>query len=262
MDRYLKTYRSIFKMNVKALMIYEADFIVGVIAMIFKTLINFSILLVLFNKIDNIRAWNFDEMLFLYGFSTTSFALWHCFFINTITIPIYIKTGELDRFLLMPQNPLFLIISEGFDEDGWGELLLAVVISVIAIIRLEISGAILILLPLLYFASSFIYAGISIFLSCFAFFTVENTDLTDLTMNLNEFAKYPIDIYSKFLKIIFSFVLPIGFASYFPSLIFLRGVNSFNILMLIATFVVSIGFLVIAFKFWMLCLKKYISAGT
>ena len=115
MDRYLKTYRSIFKMNVKALMIYEADFIVGVIAMIFKTLINFSILLVLFNKIDNIRAWNFDEMLFLYGFSTTSFALWHCFFINTITIPIYIKTGELDRFLLMPQNPLFLIISEGFD---------------------------------------------------------------------------------------------------------------------------------------------------
>ena len=85
-------------MNVKALMIYEADFIVGVVAMIFKTLIKFSILLVLFNKIDNIRAWNFDEMLFLYGFSTTSFALWHCFFINTITIPIYIKTGELDRF--------------------------------------------------------------------------------------------------------------------------------------------------------------------
>ena len=32
--------------------------------------------------------------------------------------------------------------------------------------------------------------------------------------------------------------------------------------MLVATFVVSIGFFVIAFKFWMLCLKKYTSAGT
>lgn len=37
---------------------------------------------------------------------------------------------------------------------------------------------------------------------------------------------------------------------------------TFNILMLIANFVVSIGFFAIAFKFWMLCLKKYTSAGT
>ncbi|MGL5439473.1 MAG: ABC transporter permease [Filifactoraceae bacterium] len=258
---YINLYKSTFKINIKSLMIYDIDFIVGVIAMVIKSGINFSIILILFNLITNISGWNFNEMLFLYGFSTVAFAIWHCFFIDTITIPTYIKTGEFDRFLTKPYNPLFLIIIEAFDDDGWGELILGLIINIIAIIRLKLYTPLLLLLPILWMAAALVYAGISILLSTISFFTIDNMDITDLTMQLNEFSKYPLTIYDFTLKTIFTIILPIGFTAYYPSLIFIRNISLTNISLMILAILFSITFFLISCKIWMLCLKKYTSSG-
>ncbi len=260
-EEHISIYGKIFQLNIKSLLIYKLDFVIGIIAMIIKTIIRFSVILILFNLITNINGWTLDQILFLYGFSMASFSVWHCFFINTITIPIYIKTGELDRFLLYPYNPLFLIISEGFDEDGWGELIFAYVIMIIALKRLDIDYALWILIPFINIITSLVYAGISILLSIVSFLTINNTDLTDLTMDINEFAKYPISIYPKIIKLLFIFVLPIGIASFYPSLIFIREVNIYNILFLILSMIGSILFFIISFKIWMRALSRYTSAG-
>lgn len=256
-DIYLKT----FKVNLKSIMIYDIDFIIGIIAMFIKTLINFSIILIIFNIVSDINGWTFEQMLFLYGFSTTSFAIWHCFFINTITIPYYIKTGEFDRFLTKPFNPLFLILVEGFDEDGWSELLFGLIISVISILKLHLYTPIILIIPPLWIVCSLIYAGISIILSTVSFFTIDNVDITDLTLQLNEFSKYPINIYGKIIMILFTLIFPIGFASYYPSLIFINGITSTNIFFVFITFAYSIIFFIFSIFIWMKCLKKYTSSG-
>lgn len=258
---YFNVYKSAFKLNIKSIMIYDADFIIGIIAMIIKTFINFFMLLILFRVITNINGWDFNHILFIYGFSTTSFAIWHCFFINTITIPYYIKTGEFDRFLSRPYNPLFLIMIEGFDEDGWGELIFGIIVSVISIIRLNIASYILLFLPIMWFASSLIYAGISIMLSIISFFTIDNIDITDITLQLNNYSKYPLDIYSKTLKIIFTFVFPIGFASFYPSLMFIDISVKNRILLIICIVAICILFFALSCYIWNKSLKKYTSSG-
>ncbi|MCI5838968.1 MAG: ABC-2 family transporter protein [Peptoniphilaceae bacterium] len=256
-DIYLKT----FKLNLKSLMIYDVDFIIGIFAMLIKTLINFSVILIIFNVVSNINGWTFEQMLFLYGFSTTSFAIWHCFFINTITIPYYIKTGEFDRFLTKPFNPLFLILIEGFDEDGRSELLFGLIISIISILNLHLYSPLILILPPLWLVCSLIYAAISIILSTVSFFTIDNVDITDLTLQLNEFSKYPINIFGKFLMALFTIVFPIGFASYYPSLIFIEKFTSTNIFFVFITFFYSIIFFIVSIFIWMKCLKKYTSSG-
>lgn len=258
---YIKVYKTTFRLNLKSLMIYDTDFIIGVIAMIIKTAIKFSMLLILFNLITNIQGWTFEEMLFLYGFSTTACAIWHCFFIDTITIPYYIKTGEFDRFLMKPYNPLFLILIEGFDEDGWGELLFGIIISIIAIIRLKVFTPLIILLPILWIAASLIYAGIAILLSTISFFTIGNADITDVTIELNEFSKYPLSIYGTGLKTIFTFIIPIGFTAYYPSLVFIKDTTYNNISWMFGTILVGILFFIISCYIWMKVLKKYTSSG-
>jgi len=242
-------------------MIYDVDFIIGVIAMLIKTVINFSMLLILFTIITNIEGWTFEEMLFIYGFSTTAFAIWHCFFIETITIPYYIKTGEFDRFLMKPYNPLFLIMIEGFDEDGWGELFFGIIISIISIIKLKVFNPLLLFLPILWIIASLVYAGISILLSTISFFTIDNLDITDVTMQLNDFSKYPLSIYSISLKFIFTFIIPIGFTAYYPSLIIIEGPTKDNILLVIGTILFGIGFFILSCCIWMRCLKRYTSSG-
>ena len=258
---YIKIYKTMFKINVKSLMIYDMDFILGIIAMLIKTVINFSMILILFNVITNIKGWTFNEMLFLYGISTTSFSLWHCFFIETITIPYYIRRGEFDRFLTLPYHPLFLILIECFDEDGWGELIFGIVISIISIIRLKLYTPLILVLPIIWIAGCLVYAGISTLLSTVSFFTVDNTDLTDLTIELNSFSKYPLSIYSTALKVIFTVFLPIGFTAYYPSLIFLHGITLENVILLILTIFIAIIFFILSFVIWDKCLKKYTSSG-
>lgn len=257
----VKLYLHMFRLNLKSVAIYDKDFLFGVLAMVLKCATNFSILFILFLVIDDISGWTFDEMMFLYGFSIASYAVWHCFFINTITIPTFIQNGELDRFLIRPVNPILLIMMDGFDEDGWGELLFGVVVLIIAAARLDILSPALLLLPVYLVFGSLIFAGISIILASISFFTIGESDVTDITMELQELARYPVPIFGQNFGFFLSFVLPIGFAAYYPSRIFLRpGYES--IVFFIATPVVGVLFFAFSYYVWTFSLRKYSSSGS
>ncbi|WP_427339871.1 ABC transporter permease [Caloranaerobacter sp. DY30410] len=261
LKEYCRLYIDYFLINLKAVMIYDIDFLIGIISLIFKNLMNFMIIIFIFNLLDNIDGWTFDQILFLYGFNTVSYSIWHCFFVNTISLSYYIKSGIFDRFLLRPLHPIFQIMTDNFDEDGWGQLVFGIVLLIIAIIRLRIMSIYLIVLPILVISASLIYASISLLGSIMVFYTVENTDLSDLVMELNEFAKYPISIYSKFLRIILTVILPIGFAAYYPSLFYISNYQ-YGAWLLLLTPIVSIIFFSITCYLWDKSLRSYSSTGS
>ena len=237
------------------------DSIIGIIAMTIKCAVNFCMLLLLYQIVDEIAGWSFMEMLFLYGMSTVSFALWHCFFIDVITIPLYIQTGEFDRFLLKPVDPLFQIMMETFDEDGWGELFFGIILLVISIVKLKLYSAYLLLIPVFCISGCLIAAAISIFCSSVAFLTVGNIDLTDNVMDFKEFAKYPITIFNKGIMLLFTAIIPIGFTAYYPSLIFLRNSAGWTKYLSFATLPVAVLFFGAAWLWWHHSLKYYGSSG-
>lgn len=245
-------------LNVKSILVYDMDYLFGIAAMAIKSAVNFCMLLLLFRLVDSIKGWSFEEMLFLYGMNTVAYALWHCFFIDVITIPSYIQSGEFDRFLLKPIDPLFQIMMEGFDEDGWGELLFGIAVVMISIVKLELWSAKLIFLPLFCLAGGLIFAAFSIICSSAAFYTIGNVDLTRNVMDFQEFAKYPMSIFSGVVKGIFTFVIPIGFVAYYPGLLYIQNDGGW---MSAGTFPVAIVFFVIAWKWWHCALRKYSSSG-
>lgn len=255
---YKKLYLNYFLVNIKSILVYDLDYLLGIIAMILKSIVNFCMLLLLFQLVDDIHGWTFEQMLFLYGMSTVSYALWHCFFIDVITIPTYIQSGEFDRFLLKPIDPLFQIMMEAFDEDGWGELLFGLVVLIISIVNLNIFNFTLIFIPIFCISGCLIFAAISIFCSSIAFYTIGNIDLTDNIMDFKEFAKYPMSIFNGVIKIIFTFIFPIGFIAYYPSIMYI--IDSSYIISF-CTLPVSILFFFAAWKWWHHALKKYSSSG-
>ncbi len=261
-NKFIKElYLRYLSINIKSIMVYDIDYLVGIIAMIIKSVVNFCLLLILFQLVDNINGWTFNEMLFLYGFSEISYALWHCCFIDTITIPTYIQTGEFDRFLTKPVNPLFQIMMEAFDEDGWGELFFGIIIMIISIVRLNLFSWKLLLLPFMCIAACLIFASMSIICSSVAFYTIGNIDLTDNVMDFKEFAKYPMSIFNSTLQIVFTCILPIGFTAYYPSLMFLRNTGINTIVISLITIPVAIVFFILSCKWWNFSLKKYNSSG-
>lgn len=261
MKKYLYLFKTFFLANIKSVMIYDLDYIFGIIAMILKSGVDFSLLLVVYSLVDNLSGWDINHLLLLYGITLTCYSFWHCFFIDTITIPTYIESGEMDRFLLKPINPLFQIMLESFDEDGWGELIFGLIITIIAIVKLELYSLRLLMLPLIFTSGCLIFAGISILCSSVVFYTVGNIDLTDAGMELKEYAKYPIYIYNKVLRIFFTVIIPLGCVSFYPSL-FILEFNTQNLVKLIVSILISIIFFIVSCIIWNKALKHYSSSGT
>lgn len=256
----LNLFKNYYIVNLKELAIYDKDFYFGIVSMIIEYSVSLMVLFFIFDIVDVINGWNFNEILFLYSFNLIGFSLWSCFFINTISLPYYIKDGSFDRFLLRPISPLFQIMLDGFDEDSWGELITGLIIFVYSWIKLDINPFLLILAPIFFISSCFIYAGISIMFSTLSFLTVAKADFANLTMDFKEFAKYPLTIYKKGLQIVFSTIIPIGFAAYYPSKIFMQGLQHSYLIILVP----AISFCYYKFsKFiWNIGLKKYGSSGS
>lgn len=258
--KYLKLYRQFFVINMKAVLVYELDAIFDIIAMFLKNAFQFILLLLIFQLVDNLKGFDFYHMLFFYGVSSISFALWKCFYINTLSLSYYIHTGKLDMFLKRPIHVLFSIVTDKFDEDAWGELLFAIIVTVIATTQLNIwSFRLLLLFPTAIFMS-LIFAGISLLGSCASFFTITQTNLSSLVFPMQEFSRYPIVIFPKVLQYIFIFILPVAFVSYYPSLYFLFIAE--NVGVVFTSWIVAVIFFSVVCQLWNLSLTRYSSTGT
>lgn len=128
MTRYARLLLTYFKINFKSLAIYDFDFYFSIAGMMIQNLINVAALRFLYLLVPTIQGYTFTELLTTYAIASTSFAIFRCFFINTLNIADYVRKGKFDGLLVKPVNPLFQLLNESFDEDAWGDLAISVLI--------------------------------------------------------------------------------------------------------------------------------------
>ena len=81
-----------------------------------------------------------------------------------------------------------------------------------------------------------------------------------MAFKFTDYAKYPASIYNKVFRIVFTFIIPIAFIAYYPSLIFLRPDNV-PILTYLSP-VIGIIFFYISYKIWMKGARSYSGTGS
>ena len=82
----------------------------------------------------------------------------------------------------------------------------------------------------------------------------------DLAFGMKDYAKYPITIFSTVFKFIFTFVVPIAFIAYYPSLVILRP-DEIPLLSWLSP-LVGIVFFYLSYRFWMYGAMKYSGTGS
>ncbi|MBE7070137.1 MAG: ABC transporter permease, partial [Ruminococcaceae bacterium] len=81
-----------------------------------------------------------------------------------------------------------------------------------------------------------------------------------IMFRFKDFAKYPSSIFEGIFKIIFTFIIPIAFIAYYPSLVILEPSNV-PLLSWISP-LYGILFVYLSYKFWMLGVRKYDFTGS
>ena len=263
MVRYLKLYNKFLKQYIKTLMEYRADFLLGLIGFILVQGVGIVFIGLVFNSIPTLKGWSFYEILFIYGFAQIPRGIDHVF---TDQLWIFswktIVQGEFDRYLVRPLNPLFQVIVERFQPDGFGEIIVGTMILVTSWSKLGLKITIgrMIALIFVILCASVIYTAIKLAVTSIAFWVKFAQSYLYMAYQLSTFVKYPITIYPAWIRGVLTFIIPFAFTGYFPAA-YILGKGSF-LLGVVLTFVVSFISIFIAYRIWLIGIKRYESSGS
>ena len=102
----LKLIFSYFKLNLKKEYKYKASFFMQMSMMILNDLFFIIQWLIVFDLIDNIGGYGFNETIMLFGVAAGAFGFSHTFFYGAWHIKDTVYDGKLDVFLTQPKNVL------------------------------------------------------------------------------------------------------------------------------------------------------------
>jgi ABC-2 type transport system permease protein len=175
----------------------------------------------------------------------------------------YIVGGELDRVLLRPLSSLFQLLMEGFSFEFIADLALGFAVLIYA---WHYVGPPLTLSLALQFvlcvAGGFgVLFGVFLSLTALSFWSQDRLTFVPPIYNLLNFARYPLDIYKPFVRILLTWVVPFGFVAFYPSAAFLEKGAAFRDYSL-AVPLVGILMTALGCYLWRLGIRHYSGAGS
>ena len=256
-------YKNYLKMHLKSSFQYRYN-------MMFITfnqiLINISEILavyLLFSQFNSVAGWTFYQSLLMMGIVYTVFSLTECFARGYDEFPKLIKSGELDRFLIRPVNIHYQIFGSKIEFTKLARVILGIVISIIAIVNINVDWNILKVLVLIstYICGIFVIFGLFVLSAGISIYTVENLEFLNILTNGSKELAYPINIYAKWLTRIFTFIIPIACFNYLP-LSYILEIGSIPSWLCAISPLLGMLFVIPCIIFFNLSLRKYKSTGT
>ncbi len=262
MIRYLNLYGWFLGQRFKILMEYRVNFIIGMISTVVQQSALLLTIWVVMRQVPSLRGWDLNEVLLIYGLLTLSQSLTHMFADNLWTIGWnYIRSGQFDRFLVRPIDPLFHLLADRFCHDGIGHFLtgLILVIGSTAALHFEWTAWKVVYAMVSVVSGGIIFFSLNLATATTAFWITESIPITQMVFNNNEFAKYPLSIYHRAIQFMLTWLIPYGFASFYPAS-YLLG-KDVGILAWLAPMVAGV-LLVVSYRIWQFGLRHYAGTGS
>lgn len=263
MKRHFDLFFAYLTQYAKVRLSYRADFFIGLATSVTATIFAFGFLLVLFSKIPRLADWSFEQALFLYGFSLIPYGLFNVISLNLYDFGnSYVIEGKFDRVLLRPVSSLFQVIFEAFRIESLHEVVIGLVAIGIASQRMGLDWGVLDVLLLAFFGicGAIIYLAVFLMLVSVAFWMEDRIGIAPPVWNMIAFGRYPLSIYSPYVQFLLSWIIPFGFATFYPT-VRLLGRNEFHIYAWLVP-VVAAAFAALALFTWRQGVRRYASTGS
>lgn len=217
--KYLKLYMMISTKYIQSKMSYRADFIISSLGILITNIIDLAVVWVLLQTIKEFKGWTYYEMVFLYSFMLLAVLPAQLFFDNFWNLKTYIQEGTFIKYYFRPLNIMFSFTADVLDIKGGAQGILGIILIVWSSIKLHYEWnffSVLLLIVLLLF-SSLIMSSLLVISASTSFWIVNSDSVMTLASKFKEFARYPISIYNKFFTILLTYIIPVGFISFYPS---------------------------------------------
>jgi ABC-2 type transport system permease protein len=217
--RALLIYRAFLRARFKVLLEYRASLVLGVASTLTLQVVSVASLFVVLRQVGQVGGWRFEELLLAYGLLVTSRSLEHMFADNLWVVSIYLEEGSFDRFLVRPIDPLFHLLADRFHHHGLGNLAAGLysVAYAWSALGLPVTPGRVGYTAVAVLSGGLIFVALNLATASTAFWLVHSLPVTRVVHELHELAKYPLTIYRPGLRWLLTWVIPFGFASYYPA---------------------------------------------
>ena len=220
--------------------------------------------ILLFDRFSNIAGYTLEEVLLMFSVVLFVFSFCELFFRGFDTFETLVKSGDLDQLFIRPRGIFLQVLGYKMEFGKIGRVILSVGVLIYAALNSTIQWNALKVVTLLLMVISgiFIFLGIFLLSSSVNIFTIQGNEFVNIFTNGGrDIASYPLDIFNKFIKTFFTFIVPFACFNFIP-LQFLMGSRSATILGNMLAPLYGILFVVPCFYVFKWALTKYSSSGT
>jgi ABC-2 type transport system permease protein len=235
------------------------DFVLVSVGVLVSIAVNIIFFKSIFLRTSQIGGWSLEQVYLLLGVYNLIMAIgWMTYMRGFYKIPRMIERGDFDQLLSKPLN-LRLFLSYRYID-----LLFSAPIQLVAALGLIIyalrqadTQPYYWLFAVILLCGIIIHYSIMLMLNTVSFFYL--MPQATWTMNeLSDLGKFPLTIYKGFMRIVLSFIIPIGIIFSFPSRAI---VGDIGIRELVTAIVVATIMFWLSDRFWKAGLKRYSSAN-
>lgn len=207
------------RMLMKSAMQYRSSLLMQVIAQIVLTGGELMAVTVLLTRFRVVGHWGAMEILFFFGVMQSTFALTEMLGRGVAAFQGFIGRGEFDSLLLRPRPLLLQVLCSQLDPRRLGSMLVGVTAILVAASHLEIAwtpGKALLMAEVV-IGSVLLLLGLFLIEATMCFFSVKSIEMVNvLTYGGRSACQYPVDVYPRPLRLLFTYLAPFALCMHWP----------------------------------------------
>lgn len=255
----IKNYLS---MHLKKTLEYRMSFILITISQLIYMLVELIAVLALFDKFNLLSIFNKDELILSFSSVWLGYSLCEMFARGYDEFYKIIINGNFDLLLIRPRNIYLQIFGSDICYEKIGRVLFSLVLYVWSAAKVMNSITItkIILLVVMVIGCVFIIISLFILGASFCFISIEGLEFINIFTNgTRQVSQYPLKIYNKAFRFIFTYVIPISLINYYP-IKYLNGTTN-NIIYIFVP-LLTVIYIFISTRVFSLGIRKYTSTGS
>lgn len=252
---------------IRVSMAYRTSFVILTAAQFVVTGLDFVAILVMFANVDVLGGFSLAEVAFLYGGAGVCLGVADLMLGNIERLGTRIRLGSLDAMMVRPVSLFTQVCADQFALRRLGRIAQAALVLGWSVTALDLDWTPAKVLMLGYL----LVCGTGIFVAFFTmggalqFWTTDAAEVANaFTYGGNTFAQFPLTIYPAEVVKALTFLVPIGFVNWYPSLYILGRPDPFGLpeAFQFASGVAAVVLGLLAALAWRSGVRRYRSTGS
>lgn len=266
LSHYLGVTLCNIKMALLTIIEYPSNILGWLISNPIQFILGFATIKFVVEQFGEINGWNYGQLAFLYGISVISHALSMIFFVQGWFMGFFVIEGEFDRFLTRPLSVLYQFFFTNINVFGLTDLIPGILVFIYGCNKTSFSFTVTntIGIIVMIIGAVLIRGGIYILLGATSLWTKSANDFGQFTQEIfDKTTMYPLSMYPEALQLILTFIIPIGWVSFYPASELLGIETAFSAggFGVWITLLAGIALMLIAGAVFKAGMKRYDSAG-